>query len=46
MTQQMVTIPRDEYLALKKQAKIDLEFVKDLVSSLADIKAGRVRQVR
>lgn len=46
MAQEMVTIPKVEYLALKQQAKIDLEFVKDLVSSLADIKAGRVRQVR
>jgi len=44
--QETVTIPKAEYLKLKKQAKIDMEFIKDIMSSLADIKAGRVRRVR
>ena len=44
--QETVTIPKSEYLKLKKQAKIDMEFIKDIMSSLADIKAGRVRRVR
>lgn len=44
--QDTVTISRSEYERLKKQANIDMEFLKELVSSLADIKAGRVRRVR
>lgn len=41
-----ITIPKQEYESLKKQAKIDMDFLRQLMSSLADIKAGRVRQVR
>lgn len=44
--QDTVTIPKSEYVKLKRQANIDLKFLKELVSSLADIKAGRVRRVR
>ncbi len=47
--QDSVTISKSEYSKLKKQAKqanIDREFLKELVSSLADIKAGRVIRVR
>ncbi|MCR4335477.1 MAG: hypothetical protein NUV57_02985 [archaeon] len=45
----MITVPKAEYAMLKRQAKhanIDREFLKELVSSLADIKAGRVIRVR
>lgn len=41
-----VTISKEEYLELKQQAEIDTEFLKELVSSLFDIKAGKVTQVR
>lgn len=41
-----ITIPKHEYENLKKQAMIDMDFLRQLMSSLADIKAGRVRQVR
>lgn len=41
-----VTIPKKEYETLKKEANIDLDFLRQLISSLADIKAGRVRRVR
>ncbi len=41
-----ITIPRREYENLKKQAKIDMEFLKELMSSFKDIKEGRVRRVR
>jgi len=41
-----VTIEKEEYLRLKQQAEIDTEFLKELVSSLRDIKAGKVKQVR
>lgn len=44
--QEMVTITKKEYEQLKQHAKIDKDFLKELVQSLADIKAGRVRQVR
>ena len=41
-----VTIPMKEYENLKKQAKIDMEFLKELMSSFKDIKEGRIRRVR
>ena len=41
-----VTIPKREYETLKKQAKIDMNLLRQFMSSLADIKAGRVRRVR
>ena len=41
-----VTIEKEEYLRLKHQAEIDTDFLKELVSSLFDIKAGKVTQVR
>lgn len=44
--QETVTISKKEYDKLKRKAKIDMEFLKDLVRGLSDIKAGRVRRVR
>ncbi|HZX33877.1 MAG TPA: hypothetical protein VFF09_00700 [archaeon] len=44
--QDTVTISKSRYTKLKQQANIDMEFLKELASSLADIKAGRVRRVR
>lgn len=41
-----VTIPKTEYETLKKQAMIDMDLLRQFMSSLADIKAGRVRRVR
>jgi len=41
-----VTIPKQEYEKLKQQASIDLDLLHQLVSSLGDIKEGRVRRVR
>ncbi len=41
-----VTIPKREYETLKKQAKIDMDLLRQFMSSLADIKAGRVKRVR
>lgn len=40
-----ITIPKKEYETLKKQAKVDMDFLRQLISSLADIKAGRIRRV-
>ena len=44
--QGLVTVTREEYSRLKRQAEIDVGFVKELVESISDIKAGRVKQVR
>ncbi len=41
-----ITIPKKEYEQLKKKANIDEELFNQLVESLEDIKAGRVRRVR
>ncbi len=41
-----ITIPKQEYELLKKQARIDLDILQQLVSSFRDIKEGKVRQVR
>ncbi len=41
-----VTIPKKEYETLKRQAKVDIDLLRQFMSSLADIKAGRVRRVR
>lgn len=44
--QETVTIPKKEYFRLKRQVNIDIEFLRELVQSLFDIKSGRVKQVR
>lgn len=41
-----VTISKKEYETLKMQAKIDMDLLQQFMSSLSDIKAGRVRRVR
>lgn len=44
--QETITISKNKYNKLKRQAKIDVEFLKELIGSLSDIKTGKVRQVR
>jgi len=46
MAGEMVTIPKAEYVRLKQQANIDLEFLKELLEGLSGIKAGQVERVR
>ncbi len=41
-----VTIAKQEYLKLKRQAEIDIKFLRQVVSSLKDIKEGNVRRVK
>ncbi len=41
-----VTIPKQEYELLKRQATIDLDILHQLVSSFKDIKEGKVRRVK
>jgi hypothetical protein len=44
--QETVTIPKKEYVRLKRQVNIDMEFLRELVQSLFDIKSGKVKKVR
>jgi len=46
MKQEMVTIPKQEYEDLKKQANIDEELLHELVQGLKDIKSGNIERVR
>ena len=41
-----VTIPKEEYLRLKKLEQVDWELVKKIKKGLEDIKAGRIKRVR
>lgn len=45
MTTETVTIPKEEYLKLKKCREVDKELLGQIVSSLEDIKAGRIKRV-
>ena len=45
MVTDTVTIPKEEYLKLKKVVEIDQDLLNQLVSSLEDIKAGRIKRV-
>lgn len=44
--QQMITIPKKEYEALKTKANLDLDVLRDFVTAFLDIKQGRVRRVK
>jgi hypothetical protein len=46
MTQATVTISKTEYEQLKKQADIDMDIMRQFISSLKDIKKGRIRRVK
>lgn len=41
-----VTISRQEYEKLKMQAEVDVDLLKQLVTSFKDIKEGRIRRVK
>lgn len=45
MAQEMITIPKEEYVKLKKLEKIDHDLIEQLVESLEDAKHGRIRRV-
>jgi hypothetical protein len=40
-----VTIPKKEYQRLKRAEKTDRDLVKQLISSLEDVKAGKIKRV-
>ena len=39
-----VTIPKEEYERLKREAEVDMELVNKIKRSLEDIKHGRVKE--
>ncbi|MBI2657032.1 hypothetical protein HYX03_04795 [Candidatus Woesearchaeota archaeon] len=39
-----VTIPKEEYERLKREAEVDIELVEKIKRSLEDIKHGRVKE--
>ncbi|MFH1376089.1 MAG: hypothetical protein ABIH25_00465 [Candidatus Woesearchaeota archaeon] len=41
-----VTIPKGEYLKLKKLEKVDWKLVESFKRSLEDLKAGRIKRVK
>jgi hypothetical protein len=41
-----VTIPKEEYLRLKKLEQVDWELVSQFKKSLDDVKLGRIKKVR
>ena len=44
--QDTVTIPKAEYIKLKRQAEIDVDLLKQFLESFKDIKEGRIRRVK
>lgn len=40
-----VTIPKKEYLRLKKQADLNMDLLTQFKQSLEDVKAGRIHRV-
>ena len=40
----MITIPKSEYLELRKKADLDEELLVKLIRGLEDIKAGRIKE--
>lgn len=41
-----VTIPKEEYVRLKKLEKVDWELVESFKRSLEDLKHGRIKRVK
>ncbi|MBI3033811.1 hypothetical protein HYY72_01500 [Candidatus Woesearchaeota archaeon] len=39
-----ITIPKEEYERLKREAEVDIELVNKIKRSLEDIKHGRVKE--
>ena len=45
MTTETVTIPKEEYLHLKKLEKLDFDLIRQFTSSLEDLKQGRFKRL-
>lgn len=44
MATDTVTIPKEEYLKLKKYEEVDQKLLNQIIKSLEDIKAGRIEE--
>ena len=45
MKSQMITIPKQEYLELKKYKKLDTELLVDIASGIRDVITGKVKEI-
>ncbi len=45
MVDKMISIPKKEYLKLKMSRRLDDKLLEQLIKSLEDIKAGRIKRV-
>ena len=45
MTQEMISVPKEEYDRLKKTEKIDQELLTDIAKGIRDIVIGKVKEV-
>ena len=45
MAQETITIPKDEYIKLKKIEKIDKELIEDIALGIKDILQGKIKEI-
>ena len=45
MTQEMIQIPKEEYLRLKHLEKLDFDLIRQFKNSLEDLKKGRFKKL-
>jgi len=45
MKSQMVTIPKQEYLELKKYKRLDTELLVDITNGIKDVITGKVKEI-
>jgi hypothetical protein len=45
MSGETVTISKEEYQRLKRLEKVDRDLIEQLIKSLEDVKAGRIKRV-
>ncbi|MBS3145866.1 hypothetical protein J4414_03630 [Candidatus Woesearchaeota archaeon] len=45
MEQEMIEIPKKEYIKLKKLEKLDFDLIRQFTSSLEDLKQGRFKKL-
>ncbi|MDO8643060.1 MAG: hypothetical protein Q7R76_05795 [Candidatus Woesearchaeota archaeon] len=43
--QETITIPKEEYVQLKKLEKLDFDLIRQFANSLEDLKAGRFKRL-
>ncbi len=46
MEKETITISREEYERLKRQANIDVDLLQQFLQSFKDIKEGRIRRIK